>query len=307
MSNSGTATVALTGWRMWVAGARPKTLPAAVVPVLLGSAVADYFRKFHLGHALLALVVSLALQIGVNYANDYSDGIRGTDSTGLRVGPPRLVGWELAKPKAVKTAMALAFAVAAVAGLILAVQTTLWLLVVGFAAIVSAWFYTGGPRPYGYAGLGELFVFVFFGLVATLGTVFVQARELPAIGWWCGVGAGLVAMALLVVNNLRDIPGDTVVGKKTLAVRVGDERTRFLYIGCLAGTLLIPIAVAIVAKSPLPLGTLATGALAWPPVSLVRRGTKGRALVDVLVRTGRFQLMFGAVLAASLVAAGHFR
>jgi 1,4-dihydroxy-2-naphthoate polyprenyltransferase len=292
---------------MWVAGARPKTLPAAVVPVLLGSAVADYFRKFHLGHALLALVVSLALQVGVNYANDYSDGIRGTDSTGLRVGPPRLVGWELATPKAVKMAMIIAFAVAAVAGLILAARTSPWLIAVGLVAIVSAWFYTGGPRPYGYAGLGEVFVFLFFGLVATLGTIFVQTSQLPAMGWWCGVGAGLVAMALLVVNNLRDIPGDTVVGKKTLAVRVGDERTRILYVGCVAGALTVPIALALVLKSPVPLGALATGALAWPPVTMVRKGTKGRALVDVLVRTGRFQLMFGVVLAACLVAVGRFR
>jgi 1,4-dihydroxy-2-naphthoate polyprenyltransferase len=307
MSSSANAPVPLTGWRLWAAGARPKTLPAAVVPVLLGSAVADYYRSFHLVHALLALVVSLALQVGVNYANDYSDGIRGTDNAGLRVGPPRLVGWGLATPKAVKSAMALAFGVAAVAGLILAVRTSPWLLLVGVAAIVSAWFYTGGPRPYGYAGLGEVFVFVFFGLVATLGTVYVQIRQLPAMAWWCGIGAGLVAMALLVVNNLRDIPGDTVVGKKTLAVRVGDQRTRWLYIGCVVGTLLTPLVLAAVTKSPIPIVALVSAVFAWPPLSLVRRGTKGRALVDVLVRTGRFQLVFGIVLSACLVASGRFQ
>lgn len=274
--------------------------------MLLGSAIADYFRSFHLAHALLALVVSLALQVGVNYANDYSDGIRGTDNTGLRVGPPRLVGWELATPKAVKTAMALSFAVAGVAGLLLAIRTSPWLLVVGVVAIVSAWFYTGGPRPYGYAGLGEVFVFVFFGLVATVGTVYVQTRRLPAIGWWCGIGAGLVATALLVVNNLRDIPGDTVVGKKTLAVRVGDERTRLLYVGCVLGTLLTPIVLAVAVRSPIPLLALASAAWAWPPISLVRKGTNGRALVDVLVRTGRFQLLFGALLSVCLVASGRF-
>jgi 1,4-dihydroxy-2-naphthoate polyprenyltransferase len=203
--------------------------------------------------------------------------------------------------------MAVAFAVAALAGLVLAVRTTPWLLAVGVAAIVSAWFYTGGPRPYGYAGLGEIFVFVFFGLVATVGTVYVQIRRMPLAGWWCGVGAGLVAMALLVVNNLRDIPGDTVVGKKTLAVRIGDRRTRLLYIGCVAGTLVSPIVLAVTLKSPIPLAALASAAVAWAPISLVQRGTKGRALVDVLVRTGRFQLAFGVALAVCVVVTRRIR
>jgi 1,4-dihydroxy-2-naphthoate polyprenyltransferase len=303
MSSSASSPPApLTGWRLWWAGARPKTLPAAVVPVLLGTAVAGLSDQINGFHAALALVVSVALQVGVNYANDYSDGIRGTDSTGLRVGPPRLVGWELATPRAVKRAMFAAFAVAAAIGLVLSVRTTPWLIVVGAASIVAAWFYTGGPKPYGYAGLGEVFVFVFFGLVAVLGTVYVQTRELPLVAWWCGVGAGLVAMALLVVNNLRDIPGDTVVGKKTLAVRIGDRRTRLLYLACIGGTLLTPVVVAIQLKTPIPLLALASAGAAWPPVASIRSGIVGRALVEVLVRTGRFQLVFGVVLSGSLLA-----
>lgn len=295
------APVSLHGWRLWLAGARPKTLPAAIVPVLLGTAAADVTGDVILGHGVLALVVSLALQVGVNYANDYSDGIRGTDNTGLRVGPPRLVGWQLASPGAVKRAMAIAFVVAAVAGLVLALRTTPWLLAIGGAAIVSAWFYTGGSRPYGYAGFGEVFVFVFFGLVAVLGTQYVQTEQLSAVGWWCGIGAGLAATALLVVNNLRDIPGDTIVGKKTLAVRLGDARTRSLYLTCLSGAVVVPVVLAIsVGKPVLALGVFC-GVVAWPPMSMVRRGTTGRALVEVLAKTGKFQLVYGVLVSILLV------
>lgn len=297
--------VELHGWRLWLTGARPKTLPAAIVPVLLGTAAADLMGRSRLGHAALALVVSLALQVGVNYANDYSDGIRGTDSSGLRVGPPRLVGWGLATPIAVKRAMAIAFLVAAIAGLLLALRTTPWLVAVGGAAIVAAWFYTGGSRPYGYAGFGELFVFVFFGLVAVLGTLYVQTEQLSSVGWWCGMGAGLAATALLVVNNLRDIPGDTIVGKKTLAVRIGDKRTRSLYIACLSGAVAVPLMLAISVDEPvLALGTL-SAVYAVAPIAMVRRGTSGRALVEVLVKTGRFQLAYGALVSILLVVVGR--
>ena len=300
-SSAAPVPVALHGWRLWLAGARPKTLPAAVVPVLLGTAAADLMGRSRIVHALLALVVSLALQVGVNYANDYSDGIRGTDNTGLRVGPPRLVGWGLVTPSAVKRAMAIAFLVAAVAGLVLALRTTPWLLAVGVVAIASAWFYTGGSRPYGYAGFGEIFVFVFFGLVAVLGTMYVQTEELSVVGWWCGLGAGLAATALLVVNNLRDIPGDTIVGKKTLAVRLGDTRTRKLYLMCIAGAIVVPVMVAIATENLFPLIGVLSVVYARGPVSLVKSGTSGRALVDVLAKTGKFQLAYGVFVAVSIV------
>ena len=204
----------MTTSRQWIAGARPRTLPAALAPVLVGTAVAMWDGGAVWGRALLALVVALALQVGVNYANDYSDGIRGTDAQ--RVGPVRLVGQGLAEPSSVKRAALLSFAVAGVAGLALVMVSGLWwLLLVGAAAIVAAWTYTGGPRPYGYAGLGEVFVFVFFGLVAVGGTAAVQVGFVSALAWVCGVAIGALSCAILVVNNLRDIPGDTVAGKRT--------------------------------------------------------------------------------------------
>ena len=206
---------------MWWEGARPRTLPAAVVPVAVGAACAGAADGSAWWRVLPALVVSLALQVGVNYANDYSDGIRGTDE--VRVGPLRLVGSGAAPPSRVKQAAFLAFGAAGAAGLLLAAVTTWWLLVVGAAAIASAWLYTGGPRPYGYAGLGEVFVFVFFGLVATAGTGYVVADRLTGTMLVSGSAAGCFACALLVINNLRDIPGDTVAGKRTLAVRLGDR------------------------------------------------------------------------------------
>jgi 1,4-dihydroxy-2-naphthoate octaprenyltransferase len=217
----------MTTTRLWIAGARPRTLPAALAPVLVGTAVAMWDGGAVWDRALLALVVALALQVGVNYANDYSDGIRGTDAE--RVGPVRLVGQGLAEPAAVKRAALLSFAVAGAAGLVLVLLSGLWwLLLVGAAAIVAAWTYTGGPRPYGYAGLGEVFVFVFFGLVAVGGTAAVQVGFISALAWVCGLGVGALSCAILVVNNLRDIPGDTVAGKRTLAVRIGDPATRRL-------------------------------------------------------------------------------
>ena len=287
------------GWRLWWAGARPRTLPAALVPVVVGTAVADVDGRVLWWRAALALVVSLALQVGVNYANDYSDGIRGTDD--VRVGPLRLVGSKLATPRAVRLAMLGAFAIAAVAGLVLAIATSPWLLAVGAAAILAAWFYTGGPRPYGYAGLGEAFVFVFFGLVAVAGTAYVQTESLTGLAVVAGVPVGLLATALLVTNNLRDIPGDTVAGKRTLAVRLGDPKTRLLYVSLLGLALVLVPVVAALAHQPLAL--IAVGALvpAVPAVRAVRSGAAGRALIPVLGATGRVQLVFGALLSAGLV------
>src|SRR3954447_10530834 len=238
----------------WVEGARPRTLPAAVAPVLAGTGAAALCDSVRPLRALLALVVALALQVAVNYANDYSDGVRGTDAD--RVGPLRLVGSGAATPAAVKRAAFIAFGVAAAAGLVLAVLTSWWLILVGLAAIGAAWGYTGGPRPYGYAGLGELFVFVFFGLVAVCGTTYVQVGRVTAVSVVCAVAIGCLACALLVANNLRDVPTDSVVGKKTLAVRIGDRRTRVLYAVLVALPFVAVVALAV-AGQPWVLLTLA--------------------------------------------------
>lgn len=249
---------------------------------------------------LPAAVVSLALQVGVNYANDYSDGIRGTDDE--RVGPTRLVASGLAQASEVKQAAFSAFGVAAFAGLILAATTTWWLVVVGVVAMLAAWGYTGGPKPYGYLGLGEIFVFVFFGLVATIGTTYVVLERLPFVSWLIGCSAGSLACALLVTNNLRDIEGDARVGKKTLAVRLGDERTRRLY----AGFMLASLAILVVAAPWRP-GAL-VGLLAFPwlrrPVRGVLRGVRGRALIAVLADTGRFQLIVGVLATIGIAVVG---
>jgi 1,4-dihydroxy-2-naphthoate octaprenyltransferase len=289
----------------WIAGARPRTLPAALAPVLVGTAVAAWDAAAIWDRALLALVVALALQVGVNYANDYSDGIRGTDAQ--RVGPVRLVGQGLAAPAAVKRAALLSFAVAGVAGLVLVALSGLWwLLLVGAAAIVAAWTYTGGPRPYGYAGLGEVFVFVFFGLVAVAGTAAVQVGSTSSLAWLCGVGVGALSCAILVANNLRDIPSDSAAGKRTLAVRMGDPATRRLYAGLV---LLAPAVAALIgalgflALAPWPPGALlglATVPAAVPPMRRIRAGAAGRDLVPVLVATGRLLLGYGLLLAAGI-------
>src|ERR671929_1321904 len=213
----------------WVAGARPRTLPAAVAPVFVGTGAAAALDGFRAGPALLALVVALALQVAVNYANDYSDGTRGTDAD--RVGPMRLVGSGAATPQQVLVAACLSFAVAGVAGLALAALSSWWLVAVGAASILAAWTYTGGPLPYGYRALGELFVFVFFGLVAVVGTTFVQTRTVEGLAVAAAVPIGLLIVAILVVNNLRDIDGDAAVGKRTLAVLLGDRATRLFYVG----------------------------------------------------------------------------
>ena len=215
----------MTTREQWIAGARPKTLAAAIAPVMVGTAFAGYnVRAFH---AFLALTVALALQIGVNYANDYSDGIRGTDSD--RVGPIRLVGSGVASPQSVKRAAFAAFAVAGLAGMILAARTSWFLLLIGALAIVAAWTYTGGPKPYGYSALGEISVFIFFGLVATMGTYFVQVESLSREVFLGSIAMGTFACAILVLNNLRDREKDANAGKKTLSVILGDEGTRNLY------------------------------------------------------------------------------
>jgi 1,4-dihydroxy-2-naphthoate octaprenyltransferase len=255
--------------------------------------------------ALLALVVALALQAGVNYANDYSDGIRGTDAQ--RVGPVRLVGQGLAEPVAVRTAALLCFAVAGLAGLTLVVLSQLWwLIAVGALAILAAWTYTGGPRPYGYAGLGEVFVFVFFGLVAVCGTAVVQVGHITALAWLCGTGVGSMICAILIVNNLRDIPGDTIAGKRTLAVRLGDESTRLLYASMVVVGLAVPALIGIlgvIEPYVWPLGAvlgLASGIVAVTALRAVQAGAKGPALVPVLVATGKLVLAYGVLLSAGI-------
>ena len=282
--------------REWLAGTRPRTLPAAVVPVLIGSGVALGYGRFSWWRALLALVVALALQVGVNFANDYSDGIRGSDER--RVGPVRLVAAGLAPPRHVLLAALGCFGVAGVAGLALAAVTSWWLLAVGAACIAAAWFYTGGPKPYGYSGLGEVFVFLCFGVVAVAGTAYVQMKALTWLGLAASVPAGLLACALLMVNNLRDIGTDTVAGKRTLAVMLGDARSRAGYVL----TLLVPFGIAALLAffRPFTLLTVLTLPLARLPVRSVRAGASGPALIRALGQTGRLQLAFGIAFTIGL-------
>ena len=283
-----------------MAGARPRTLPAALVPVAVGAACATGAPGVAWWRVSLAAVVSLALQVGVNYANDYSDGVRGTDTE--RVGPLRLVGSGLVEASRVRRAAVASLLVACVAGSVLALLTTLWLVVVGIAAVLAAWFYTGGPRPYGYAGLGEVFVFVFFGLVATVGTTYVLCSGLPAGSWWAGSAAGCLSCALLVVNNLRDIPGDTVSGKRTLAVRIGDRRTRVLFVGLFAAAAVF-VVMAALATGPSTLLGLVGVLAAVPAIRGVLGGAKGPALIAVLGAVGRAQLVFGTTCAVGIALA----
>jgi 1,4-dihydroxy-2-naphthoate polyprenyltransferase len=288
----------------WLEGARPRTLPAAVSPVLAGTGVAAWLDEAVWWKAVLAMVVSLALQVGVNYANDYSDGVRGTDAD--RVGPLRLVGSGTAAPRAVKAAAFAAFGVACVAGLVLALTTSWWLVAVGAVCVVAAWFYTGGSSPYGYRGLGEVMVFLFFGVVAVLGTTYVQTESLtgtallPSV--YAAVGVGALACAILVVNNLRDIPTDREVGKRTLAVVLGDGRTRALY------ALLVGAALVTLVGLGLSTGWWALLGLVFllpavPAVRLVLTGTTGRGLVPVLSRTGLAELLYAVGLFAGLLIA----
>jgi 1,4-dihydroxy-2-naphthoate octaprenyltransferase len=281
----------------WILGARPRTLPAAVVPVVVGLAVAIGVEGAQWLRAGLALVVSLLLQVGVNYANDYSDGVRGTDE--VRVGPQRLVGSGLATPRSVKLAAFLCFGLAAVVGLALALMTSVWVIPVGLAAVLAGWFYTGGKNPYGYIGLGEVFVFVFFGLVATVGTTYVILEKIPAMAWLQGIATGCLACALLVINNLRDIPTDRLVGKRTLAVRLGDQRTRILFISLI----LLGIGCGAVAAVSQPWSLIVLLCLfpAVRPLKSVRRGASGHELIAVLGSTGQLQIVFGALTLVSFL------
>ena len=280
----------------WIAGARPRTLPAAIVPVVVGSGVAIGYHRFSPWRALLALLVALALQVGVNYANDYSDGIRGTDER--RVGPVRLVAAGLARPRQVLAAAFGCFALACLAGLVLAAVTSWWLVLVGAAAVAAAWFYTGGSRPYGYRALGEVAVFLFFGVAAVTGTAYVQMGTVTWLALAASVPVGLLACALLVINNLRDIPSDTLTSKRTLAVVLGDHRTRLLYVACV----LLPFAAAtaMAVAAPLTLLTLAALPFALAPIRLVTSRAFGPQLITALAQTGRLQLTFGALLTLGL-------
>ena len=288
----------MTGVRSWLAGSRPRTWPASLVPPFVGTAASDAAADGAIvwWRAAFALIVSLCIQIAVNYANDYSDGVRGTDAA--RVGPQRLVASGAATPAAVRRAAFAAFGVAAAFGIVVAAAVSLWLIVAGGASMVAAWYYTGGRRPYGYRGLGELFVFVFFGLVATAGSAFVQDARLTVLGIAASVPVGLGSVALLISNNLRDLPTDEQAGKRTLAVRVGDRPTRAMYV----------VVVFLVVFSPLYLSLLrpwailgvAAAVVAIAPVRAVLRGATGPALVGVLVGTGRLQLVVGALLTVGL-------
>lgn len=295
-----------SGIGLWLAGARPRTLPAAVVPVLVGTAaVAGSATDLGVGRGLdwvrfvAAMVVAVAIQVGTNFANDYSDGKRGTDSAD-RVGPLRLVGSGVASAGSVKRAAFGSFAVAAVAGLWLALETTLWLVPVGLVCFAAGWLYTGGPRPYGYAGLGEVFVFVFFGLVATVGSAFVQVERFDGLAVGAAIPVGLLATALLVANNLRDIPTDAVAGKFTLAVRLGDRRTRLFYVALMVGPFLCVPLIAGLSGRVFAAASLFVVVLARFPVQRVLEGASGMALIGVLGATGRVQTVFGVLFAAGL-------
>ena len=284
----------------WVAGARPRTLPAAVAPVLVGTGTAAALDGFRPVPALLAMVVALGLQVAVNYANDYSDGRRGTDAD--RVGPMRLVGSGAASARQVLVAAALSFAVAAVAGLALAALSSWWLVAVGAVCIVAAWTYTGGPIPYGYRALGEVFVFVFFGLVAVVGTTYVQTLRVEGLAVAASVPIGLLIVAILVVNNLRDIEGDAAVGKRTLAVLLGDRATRLFFAALLAVPFVVIAAIGVVRPWAL-LGLLAAP-LTVRPVRVVLGGGRGPALIAALAGTGVLTLATGVLFALGLALSG---
>ena len=282
----------------WIGGSRPRTLPAAFAPVIVGTGLAVSAKSFNGWAALLALIVAVALQVGVNYSNDYSDGIRGTDEA--RVGPVRLVGQGLAPAGEVKRAAFLSIAVAMLAGLGLVLLTQKWwLLLVGLACVAAAWLYTGGKHPYGYLGLGEIFVFVFFGLVPVIGTFYVQALTVTTSSVIAACGVGFLSCAILVTNNLRDIPGDTVSGKRTLAVRLGESRTRALYLALAIGAAICVIVLTVTYSRSAVLA-LASFALAVTPVRIVMSGARGRDLIAALKGTGTLVLVYGIVLGLGL-------
>lgn len=283
----------------WVAGARLRTLPIVIAPVVIGTAAAvDITGRFAWFEAILALMVGLLLQIGVNYSNDYSDGIRGTDD--VRVGPLRLTGSGLAKPTAVRNAAFGCFGAAALVGAALVVITGSWpLLLVGAAAVVAAWGYTGGKNPYGYRGLGEVFVFIFFGLVATLGTTYTQAGQLSLLSLLGAIGTGLIATALLMANNVRDIPTDREVGKLTLAVRLGDTTARISYVMMLAVAIVLPL--SMIGTHPWMWLVLLTALMGLMPSWTMLRKHEPGALIPVLKQTGIMNLVYALLFTLAII------
>lgn len=277
----------------WIIGARVKTLPAAISPVLVGTALAE---EVNWVNALLALLVSLSLQISVNFANDYSDGIKGTDTN--RVGPIRLVGSGIASANSVKQAMFISFSIAAISGLILALQTSYWLILVGAISILAAWGYTGGKKPYGYLGFGEISVFIFFGLVATVGSYYVQSNQISARAVLLSIPIGALACAILVMNNLRDLPLDKQAGKRTFAVRIGDTKTRYFYV-------LLLITAQLTSAYAYTFNSYALLTIIWLPLTinncrLVLQRVAGAALIPLLVSTARLQLLLSFTLGLAL-------
>ena len=292
----------MTRLAVWVQGARPRTLGASITPVVVGTAAAGVFVPWRF---VAALLVGLGLQVGVNLANDYHDGVRGVD-TRERLGPPRLTSSGLAPARSVMFAALASVLVAGLSGLALAAATTWWLVPIGALAMLALWLYSGGPRPYAELGLGEVMVFLFFGVMATAGSAYVQAETVPAAAWWASVPMGLLAVAILVANNLRDIPTDAVAGKRTLAVRLGDRRTRTLYRVCIVGAFAAIVLGTLVdvldegsGLSPWSLLALAAAVAAVGPFQRVGQA-QGRDLIPVLVATARLQVAFGAAFALGL-------
>jgi 1,4-dihydroxy-2-naphthoate octaprenyltransferase len=278
-------------YRRWVLAARPRTLPAAAVPVAVGTLL---IRPLSVNwfNSVLCLLIALSLQVATNYANDYSDGVRGTDER--RVGPFRLTASRLVVASSVRRAAHVGFAIACAAGLVLASRTSWWLVLIGATAVLAGWFYTGGPRPYGYYGFGELFVFVYFGLVATVGTAYVQHLTIPSRAWWLGVASGFMACALLEANNLRDVDGDRAAGKKTLAARLGRQRSTWLYVLCVAG-----VAIGALVAGQLAVALVAV--VVYVPALRYAFSTRsGRELLPMLKYSARAQLQIGALLAVLL-------
>ncbi|MCU1467199.1 MAG: 1,4-dihydroxy-2-naphthoate prenyltransferase [Actinomycetia bacterium] len=286
----------MTTARLWYQGARPKTLGAALSPVLVGTAAGSLDGPINWPRAAAAAAVALALQIGVNFANDYSDGVRGTDAQ--RRGPVRLTATGLATPRAVRNAAILAFALAAVVGAVLSLVVNPWLLLVGVAAIGAAVTYTGGPKPYGYIGLGEVMVLVFFGFVATAGSAYVQHGTLPGVAWVAALAAGLPACGILLANNVRDVDTDRVTGKRTVAVRIGAARARMLYVVCIVGAIVAVVACGAFVPSALLAVVALPLAVAPVRAMLTRHDPPG--LIAALVGTVRFQLVLCILLAIGL-------
>ena len=277
----------------WILGARIKTLPAAIAPVIVGTSLADQIKVIN---ALLALIVSLSLQIAVNYANDFSVGVRGTDSN--RIGPTRLVASELATASSVKNASFISFFIAIIAGTVLALNTSVWLISVGFISILAAWGYTGGKKPYGYLGFGELAVFIFFGIVATVGSYYVQVEQISSSALLLSIPMGSLSCAILVINNLRDLAQDKLVSKRTMAVKLGDTNTRIFY-------LLLLVIAQISAAAVASINNYALLTLLWLPLTYsaanqVLKGASGKELITILGKTSRLQFLLALTLAISL-------